>query len=136
LELEFNVQTYASQLVLGAILAQNPTNKFNQPIMYASILLNLFERNYTITKREALAMVYALHKFKHCLLGNWFVFYVDHMAFVYLVSKPQVPSRIIRWLLLFLEYDFKIVYKRGRFHLMANALSRVPNQAKPVGVPY
>ncbi len=80
-------------------------------------------------------MVYALHKFKHYLLGNRFVFYVDHMALVYLINKPQVFGKIVRWLLLLLEYDFKIVYKPGRFHLMANALSRLPNQAELVGVP-
>jgi len=33
-------------------------------------------------------MVYALHKFAHYLLDNWFVFYVDHVAFIYLVNKP------------------------------------------------
>ncbi len=89
---------------------------------------------YTTIEREALAMVYALHKFKHYLLGNQFRFYVDHMALVYLVNKPQVSSKITRWLLLFLEYDFKIVYKPSISHLMANALSRLPNQAKSVGV--
>jgi hypothetical protein len=72
-------------------------------------------------------MVYVIHKFRHYLLGNWFVFHVDHVAFVYLVNKPQVSSRIVRWLLLFLEYDFKIVYKLGRSHIMANASSRLPN---------
>jgi hypothetical protein len=56
-------------------------------------------------------MVFALHKFRHYLLGNKFVFYVDHMALVYLVNKPQVSGRIIRWLLLFLKYDFTIMYK-------------------------
>jgi hypothetical protein len=56
------------------------------------------------------------------------------MAFVYLVNKPQVFGKITRWLLLFLEYDFKIVYKPSRSHLMANALNRLLNQAKPVGV--
>jgi len=39
------------------------------------------------------------------------------MALVYLVNKPQVFGRITKWLLLFLEYDFKIVYKPGRSHL-------------------
>ncbi len=72
-------------------------------------------------------MVFALHKFMHNLLGNKFVFYVNHMALVFLVNKPQVLGRITRWLLLFLEYDFKIVHKPGRFHLMANALSRLAN---------
>jgi hypothetical protein len=58
--------------------------------MYASILLNSTKENYSIIDREALAMVYALHKFRHYLLGNQFVFYVDHMALMYLVNKPQV----------------------------------------------
>jgi hypothetical protein len=133
-ELEFHVHTYASRLAIGAILAQNPIGKFDEPVMYASILLKLTEWNYTITQREALTMVYALHKFKHYLPSNWFVFYVDHMALVYIINKPQVFGKIIRWLLLFLEYDFKIVYKPGRSHLMADALSRLPNQAKLVGV--
>ncbi len=56
-------------------------------------------------------MVYAIHKFRHYLLGNMFTFFVDHMALVYLVNKPQVSGRLIKWLLLILEYDFKIVYK-------------------------
>jgi hypothetical protein len=49
---------------------------------------NNAKKNYTTTKREALTMVYALHKFKHYLLGNKFVFYVDHMALLYLIKKP------------------------------------------------
>jgi hypothetical protein len=76
-----------------------------------------------------LTMVYVLHKFKHYLLGKQFVFYVDHMALVYLVNKSQVFGIIARRLLLFLEYDFKIVYKPNRSHLMENALNKLPNQA-------
>jgi hypothetical protein len=47
---------------------------------------------------EVLAMVYALQKFKHCLLSNKFTFYVDHMTLVYLVNKPQVYGKLTRWL--------------------------------------
>jgi hypothetical protein len=72
-------------------------------------------------------MVYALHKLRHYLLGNKFTFYLDHMALVYLVNKPQVSNMLAGWLLLFLEYNFKILYKLGRFHLMVDALSRLPN---------
>ncbi len=104
--------------------------------MYASRLLNSTERNYITIEREAMAMVYALHKFKHYLLGNKFVFYVDHMALVYMVNKSQVSSKIVKWLLLFLEYEhnFKIVYKLGRSQLMVDALSRLLNWLEPVGV--
>jgi hypothetical protein len=87
--------------------------------------LNLVERNYTTIEKEALVMVYALHKFRHYLLGNRFVFYVDHMALMHLVNKSQVSSKIAKCLLFFFRYDFKKHYKLGRSHLMANALSRL-----------
>jgi hypothetical protein len=47
-------------------------------MVYASRLFNRVEHNYSITKIVALAMVFALHKFRHYLFGNKFVFYVDH----------------------------------------------------------
>jgi hypothetical protein len=79
-------------------------------------------------------MVYALHKFCHYLLNNKFVFYVDHMAFTYLVNKPLLFGRIAQWLLLFLEYDFIVIYKPRRIHLMADVLSHLPHNIKPWGV--
>jgi hypothetical protein len=75
--------------------------------MNSSRLLNYVEQNYTTIEIEALAMVYALHKFRHNLLGNMFTFVVDHMALVYLINKPHVFGKLARWLLLFLEYHFK-----------------------------
>ncbi len=79
-------------------------------------------------------MVFVLHKFKHYLLGDKFVFYVDHMALVHLVNKPQVSRKIVRWLLLFLEYDFTIMYKPSKTHVVKDALSRLPNIIKPTYV--
>jgi hypothetical protein len=48
--------------------------------MYSSRLFNSTKRNYNTTKKKALTMVYALHKFRHYLLGNRFTFFMDHMA--------------------------------------------------------
>ncbi len=75
------------------------------------------------------------HKFRHFLLGNKFNFYVDHRAFIYLVNKPQVFGRITRWLLLFLEYEFTIVYKLGKTHVVANVLSILLTSLEPLRVP-
>jgi len=77
------------------MLAQNLTCKFDQLVMYASRLLNLALKNYIIIKRKTLVMVDALHKFRHYLVGNWFVCCFDHMALMYLVNKPQVSGIII-----------------------------------------
>jgi hypothetical protein len=80
-------------------------------------------------------MVYALHKLRHYLLGNKFIFYVDHMALLYLVQKPQVFRKIARWLLFFLEYDFSVIYKPGKSHFVVDSLFRMPNLTKENGLP-
>jgi hypothetical protein len=80
-------------------------------------------------------MVYALHNFRHYLLTNMSTFYIDHMVLIYLVNKPYVSSKLAKWFLL-LEYNFKIVYKPNRSHLMVDALSGLPNHFKHVGVLY
>jgi hypothetical protein len=112
---------------MGAMLFQNITRKNDQPIVYASKLLNKVNFFYSTTKREALTMGFSLHKFRHYLLGNKFVFYVNHMTLVYLVNKPQVSRTIAKWLLLFSKYDFTVMYNPNRIHVITNALSFLPN---------
>jgi hypothetical protein len=56
------------------------------------------------------------------------------MALVYLVNKPQVSQIITRWLLLFFEYDFTLVHKLGKTHVIINALSRLLDNTEPIGV--
>ncbi len=55
------MHTYASLLIVGAMLAQNLTRKYDQPIVYASRLLNCVEENYSTIEHEALTMIFALH---------------------------------------------------------------------------
>jgi hypothetical protein len=88
-------------------------------------LYNFAKRIILLQKKKVLAMVYALQKFKHYLLSTKLTFFVDHMVLMYLINKPQVFGKIARWILLFLKYDFKILYKHGRSHLMQNAFNRL-----------
>ncbi len=46
-----------------------------------------------------------------------------------------MSRRITRWLLLFLEYEFIVVYKPSRTHVVVDVLSRLPNSSKPLSVP-
>ncbi len=123
--MEFHVHTNASNLAIGTMLAQNLIGKCDQLIAYASKLLNNVKKNYTTTKRRTIAMVYALHKSRHYMLGNKFIFYVKHMALLYLIKKPQLLGQIAKWLLLFLEYDFSMVYIPRHYHSVVDALSRL-----------
>ncbi len=56
------------------------------------------------------------------------------MVLVYLVNKPHVFRRITRWLL-FLEYEFTLVYKLCRTHVVVDALCRLLDSSEPLGVP-
>jgi len=109
-DLEFHVHINTYNLVIGIMLAQNLIKKCDQSIAYASQLFNNIEQNYMMIKKETFIVVYAFHKFYHYLLGNKFISYVDHLVLLYLVWKPQISRKIIRWLLLFSEYDFSKNY--------------------------
>lgn len=73
----------------------------DHPIVFASQRLSKVEKNYSTTKHKELAMVYALQKYRHYLLGGHFKMYMDHSALKYLVNKPVFGGRICRWPLLF-----------------------------------
>ena len=123
-KLPFHVHVDASSIALGVILAQ-PREGLDHRIAFASRKLSSIERNYTTTEREGLAMVYALQKIRHYLLGAHFKMFTDHSALKYLVNKPVLGGRICRWLLLFQEYDFQIIVKPGRLNASPDHLSRL-----------
>ncbi len=132
--MEFHVHADASLLIVGAMLFWNIKGKSDQPMVYASRLPNIVEQNYSTTKKEALIMAFSLHKFRHYLLGNKLLFNVDHMALVNLVNKPHVSRTISKWLLIFIKYDFTIVYKPSRTHVVIDALLTLPVITKPISV--
>jgi hypothetical protein len=56
-------------------------------------------------------MIYVVKKFRHYLLRNSFIFFVDHEALLYIVNKPTIIGQIAKWLLLLQEFNFKVIYK-------------------------
>jgi hypothetical protein len=128
---EFHVHVDASSIALGAVLTQPGEGDIDHPIAFASRKLSESEHNYNTTKREGLAMVYALQKFRHYLLGQHFKMFTDHSTLRYLVNKPVLGGRICRWLLLFQEFDFEVVVKPGRLNAGPDHLSRITNGEEP-----
>ena len=119
----FHVHVDAFGIALGIVLTHPGEGGINHPITYSSRKWSTTEKNYTTTKREGLAMVYALQKFRHYLLGAPLKMFTDHSALKYLVNKPVLGGRICRWLLLFQEYDFEIIVKPGRLNAGPDHLS-------------
>nr|GEZ52277.1 reverse transcriptase domain-containing protein [Tanacetum cinerariifolium] len=81
--------------------------KHFRPIHYASKTMTQAESNYTTTEKEMLALVYAFEKFCSYLIMNKSIVYTDHSALKYLFSKKDAKARLLRWILLLQEFDFK-----------------------------
>ncbi|GJY14847.1 reverse transcriptase domain-containing protein [Tanacetum coccineum] len=65
------------QYAIGAVLGQRIEKHF-QPIHYASKTMTEAETNYTTTKKEMLAVVYAFEKFRSYLIMNKSVVYTSN----------------------------------------------------------
>ncbi|WJZ98611.1 hypothetical protein VitviT2T_017123 [Vitis vinifera] len=123
-QLPFEVMCDASDFAIGAVLGQR---EYGKPyvIYYASKTLNEAQRNYTTTEKELLAIVFALDKFHAYLVGSFIIFFTNHSALKYLLTKQNAKSRLIRWILLLQEFNLQIRDKKGVENVVADHLSRL-----------
>ena len=122
----FVVETDASNVSLGAVLAQKKSDGKIHPVQYASRTMTDAERNYSTSEREALAVIFALKKFRVYLLSSIpFKIVTDHQALRYSFQKKDIHGRLARWLDFLAEYDFLIEYRPGKNNGSADFLSRI-----------
>lgn len=126
---EFVIQTDACDLGLGAVLLQEHEGAL-RPVAFASRSLTPAERNYSVTEKECLAIVFALRKFDYYVDGVPFVIETDHMALTWLRRLNEPSGRLARWALLLQRYDFTVRYRKGKNNVVADALSRAPVQSE------
>ncbi|GKA03554.1 reverse transcriptase domain-containing protein [Tanacetum coccineum] len=127
----FEIMCDASDYAIGAVLGQRIEKHF-RPIHYASKTMTEAESNYTTTEKEMLAVVYAFEKFRSYLIMNKSVVYTDHSALKYLFNKKDAKARLLRWVLLLQEFDFKVIDTKGAENYAADHLSRLENPYKNV----
>nr|GEY32176.1 reverse transcriptase domain-containing protein [Tanacetum cinerariifolium] len=99
----------------------------SKPIHYASKTMNQAKTNYMITEKEMLAVVYAFEKFRSYLIMNKSIVYTDHSALKYLFAKKEAKARLLRWILLLHEFDFKVIDTKGAENYAVDHLSRLEN---------
>ena len=91
--------------------------------MFASRSLSKLERNYCVTWRELLAVVFAIRKFRH-YLSQRFTIRTDHSSLRWLLASKDPEGQMARWLLDISTYDSEIQHRPGRQHNNADGLSR------------
>jgi transposase InsO family protein len=121
----FRVETDASAEGLAATLSQA-----GRPIAFFSRGLSSAERHHSSMEKEACAIVEAVRKWRHFLLGKHFVILTDQQAVRFMFdgkNKGKIKNeKILRWRLELSSFDFDISYREGRQNVVADALSRIP----------
>jgi hypothetical protein len=120
----FCVATDASNDGIRAVLYQVIQNEICH-IAFIARALSKSERNYSTTKRELLAVIFALNKFHQYIWGNHFTLYTDHKALVYLHTQKIANAMMINWLDTLLEYNFTVIHLPGINNVLPDQLSRL-----------
>nr|GFB49077.1 reverse transcriptase domain-containing protein [Tanacetum cinerariifolium] len=107
----FELMCDARDYAVGAVLRQRIKNHF-RPIHYASKTMN---------------QAYTFEKFRSYLIMNKSIVYTDHFALKYLLAKKDAKARLLCWILLLQEFDFKVIDTRGVENYAADHLSRLEN---------
>ena len=102
--LSFEIMCDASNFTVGAVLDQKKDKKLHV-VCYASRTLDDAQRNYATTEMELLAVVFAFEKFCPYLVGSEVIVHTDHSALKYLMQKKDANPTLLRWILLFQEFD-------------------------------
>lgn len=115
----FLLETDVSDYGLGAVLLQN-----NHPLAYFSKVLEPKTRLKSIYEKELMAIVLAIQKWRHFLLGRHFVVRTDQQSLKYVFEQREVGHEYQRWVRKIMGFDFEIQYKPGAVNHVADALSR------------
>ena len=112
------VCTDASLEGIGAVLMQN-----GRVIAYESRKLKDHELNYPTHDLELAAVVHALTRWRHFLLGHKFELHSDHRSLQYIFTQPNLNARQRQWMEFLCEYNFEVRYIQGKENMVENALS-------------
>ena len=120
----FVLHTDASGDGLGTLLYQVQYRQ-KRVIAYASRSLSKSERNYLVHKLEFLALKWAVtNKFHEYLYGSEFQVYTDNDLLTCVLTTARLDATGHRWVAVLSNYTFSIIYKPGKGHVDADALSQ------------
>ncbi|KAD4585144.1 hypothetical protein E3N88_22745 [Mikania micrantha] len=105
----FVVECDASLEGVGAILSQD-----DHPIAYFSKGFSPTNRIKSAYDRELLALVLAVQKWNHYLMGRHFLIRTDHYTLKFLLEQRITTTEQQRLLLKLMPYDFSICHKAGK----------------------
>ena len=125
----FRLYSDTSRIATGSYVTQIVNGKEHLLGYYSKVLPEACLR-YSVTELELFGLLVNVTAFKYLLRGVEFDAFVDHSAIKdILISKNEPPTaRVRRMLFRLSEYTLKIGYKKGSELVLADYLSRAPQE--------
>jgi len=118
------VETDASEFAIAATL-----NQSGRPVAFFARTLSSSEQRHSSVEKEAYAIVEALRKWRHYLLGNHFTVITDQKSVAFMFdgkNQNKIKNeKIMRWRIDLSCFAFNIVYRPGKDNSAADSLSRI-----------
>lgn len=111
--LPYRVDTAVSGYKVGCALFQTLPEGERQPIDYWSQSLTQSERNYSVTKKEVLAVVFALFMLRPYLMMEHISVHTDHASWRWLLSISDPSGRLMRCLMRSSEFNSMCSTRKG-----------------------
>ena len=131
---EFILKADASKVAMGAVLTQKGDDGKERMIACTSKKFGENELKWIPYDREYWAMVYAIRHFSHYLRFKKFTMIIDHkplLAWRNISTERDATNRRVRWAMELSTYDMDVIFKEGKRHADADALSRHPDPDEP-----
>lgn len=116
----FEVERDACAVGIGAVLMQN-----HKPVAYLSKALSTKNQSLSIYEKEFLALLLAVSKWRQYLQYTEFTVRTDHKALCFLEEQNLHSEWQKKAMAKLMGLQFRVVYKKGKENVAADALSRV-----------
>ncbi|GBG81798.1 hypothetical protein CBR_g33978 [Chara braunii] len=108
---------------IGAVLQQDDGNGY-RPVEFIPATMPSEKVATSTYERELYALRQALEHWKHYLLGRHFKVYSDHETLRWLKTQAKMTPKLTRWAAEIDQYDFELKPVKGKYNVVAGALSR------------
>lgn len=126
---KFEVHTDASEFGIGAVLVQD-----GRPLAYLSKALGPRKLGWSVYTKEMLAVLEAVRLWRPYLLGRKFQIITDQQPLKHLLEQRIITPKQQKFVAKLLGFDFEILYRPGRQNMVADALSRCPDNKEIIAI--
>jgi hypothetical protein len=115
----FEVECDASRIGIGGVLMQE-----RKSVTSFSKKLGGAQLNYSVYDKEVYALVRVLETWQHYLWPKEFFIHSDHKALMCVKGQAKLNHRHAKWVEFIETFPYVVTYKKGKYNIVAYALSR------------